>query len=252
MKERTFQCNGLGLNYMEYTNHNPPVLMLHGATNRWQSFSPLIRDLKQDFDIFALDFRGHGSSARATSYTLLDYLEDTKQFIEKCIQQPVVIIGHSLGGMVGMLLAAYHPKMVKSLIMVDTPLTLVSLKRLSSGPVEHANWLIQGLRYSQLMTGFNLPEGLGQCDPEMLSAIVNNFEKTFELFKEKEVFSKISCPVLLIRGSLELGSLIRDQDVTKTSKWIPHLQNIKIAHAGHNPIRQDKLAVLEAIQSFLL
>lgn len=173
MKENTCKCNGVILNYMEYSKHQEPILLLHGATNRWQSFMPIIPDLAQTFHVYAMDFRGHGMSQRAESYTLEDYLYDTYIYIQTCIKQPVTIIGHSLGGMVGVLLAATYPELVKRLIIIDAPLTLQSLKRLSSGPVEHANWLIQGLRYSQLVPGLPIPEGLRQCDPEMLLAIVN-------------------------------------------------------------------------------
>ncbi len=236
---------------MEYSNQQEPVLLLHGATNRWQSFLPIIPDLAHDFHVYALDFRGHGISQRAESYTLQDYLQDTYAFIQDFIKKPTTVIGHSLGGMVGILLAAYYPELVHQLIIIDTPLTLQSLKRLSSGPVEHANWLIQGLRYSQLVPGLPIPESLRQCDPEMLLAIVNQFEASFSLYNERDLFPRITCPVLLIRGSRELGSLITEADLKATLKRIPQLTQVKIAHAGHTPIRQDKQAVLEAIQAFL-
>lgn len=252
MKENTCQSNGLVLNYMEYSNQNPPILLLHGATNRWQSFTPIIPDLAHFFHVYALDFRGHGLSQRATSYTLQDYLQDTYGFIKERIKQPVVIVGHSLGGMIGFLLAAHYPELVHKLVVIDTPLTLQSLKRLSGGPVEHANWLIQGLRYSQLLPGLPLPDGLRQCDHEMLLAIVNEFDKTFAIYKEQDVLTQIHCPALLIRGSPELGSLINEGDLEATLRWMPHLAHIKIAHAGHVPIMQDKQAVLDALYSFLI
>jgi pimeloyl-ACP methyl ester carboxylesterase len=251
MKEKKCTCNGLVLNYMEDVSEQPPILLLHGATSRWQSYSPIIPYLTQDFHIYALDFRGHGLSQRAQSYTLTNYVSDTYAFIKEHIKSPVVIVGHSLGGMVGLLLAAYYPNLVEKLVLIDTPLTLQSLKRLSAGPVEHAHWLIHSFRYSQLVPGLPLPEGVRQCDPEVLLSIVNEFEKTFGIYKEYEFFSVISCPVLLIRGSAELGSLINDDDLNVTLKLIPHLTHIKITYAGHSPITQDKQAVLQAIQPFL-
>ena len=252
MKENTNKYNGVVLNYAEDGQHEEPVLLLHGATNRWQSFLPIIPDLTRIFHIYAPDFRGHGMSGRAESYCLEDYLQDTYSFIQTCIRKPVTIIGHSLGGMIGVLLAATYPELVKKLIIIDTPLTLQSLKRLSSGPVEHANWLIQGLRYSQLVPGMPIPEGLRQCDPEMLLATVNEFEKTFNLYQERTIFSKITCPVLLIRGSSDFGSLITEIDLKATLKLMPQLKDVKINHAGHSPMRQDTEAVVNAINEFVL
>jgi pimeloyl-ACP methyl ester carboxylesterase len=252
MKELRYQCNGIAINYMDYGNKQEPMLLLHGATNRWQSFMPIIYDLAADFRIHALDFRGHGTSERAKSYTLSDYLEDSYSFIKERIKKPVVIVGHSLGGMVGILLAAYYPEWVTQLIIIDTPLTLQSLQRFSPGSMDHAHWLIQGLRYSQLVPGLPLPEGLGQCDPEILLAMINEFDKTFELYKERELLRKIKCPLFLIRGSVELGSLISDVDLRATLKLIPHMLHNKIAHAGHSPIRQDPNSVVKLIKTFLL
>ena len=119
MKEKASKCNGVILNYMEYSKHQEPILLLHGATNRWQSFMPIIPDLATAFKVYALDFRGHGMSQRAGSYILDDYLQDTYAFIQTCIKQSVTLIGHSLGGMVGILLAATYPELVKKLIIID-------------------------------------------------------------------------------------------------------------------------------------
>jgi pimeloyl-ACP methyl ester carboxylesterase len=251
MKENTYLCNGVALNCMEYSNQGPTVLLLHGATNRWQSFMPIIPALANHYHVYALDFRGHGKSAHMESYTLDDYLSDTYAFINEYVKKPVTVIGHSLGGMIGALLAAYYPEQVRQLVMIDAPLTLQSLKRLSSGPMEHASWLIQGLRYSQLVPGLPMPEGLRQCDPEMLLATVNQFEKTFRLYKAPTLFTKIMCAALLIRGSVELGSLITDADLKNILKLMPHLKHIKIEHAGHAPINQEEQAVLHALHSFL-
>jgi pimeloyl-ACP methyl ester carboxylesterase len=251
MKESIHLCNGLALNYMEHGHQGPVILLLHGATNRWQTYMPIISDLADHAHLYALDLRGHGQSAHAKSYTLQDYLDDTVAFISECIKKPVIIVGHSLGGMIGVLLAVYHPELVQKLVMIDTPLTLDSLKRLSTGPVAHANWLIDGLRFSQFMPGFPLPEGLKQCDPEMLAATVNEFDQTFHLYKNQDLFTKIKCPALLIRGSVELGSLITDADLNTTMSLMPHLIHIQIAHTGHTPVRQDTQAVLDALYLFL-
>lgn len=251
MNEQAYKCNDISLNYMEYGNGQEPMLLLHGATNRWQSFMSIIPDLSINYHLYALDFRGHGSSERAYSYTLHDYLDDVHNFIKEHIKKPVIIVGHSLGGMIGILLAAYYPNLVKQLVIIDTPLNLEALQRLSSGPIEQANWLIEGLRYSQLIPGLLLPEGLMQCDPNILLAMVNQFPETFAPYKERELFSKIICPLLLIRGSVELGSLVSEIDLKTTLELSPKMAHTQIAYAGHSPIRHDPEAVVEAIQSFL-
>lgn len=252
MRENLFESNAVTLNYMEYPNRNPPILLLHGATSRWQSFLPVIPELTHHFHVYALDFRGHGQSQRmGGAYTLSDYLNDVYVFINECIKEPVIIMGHSLGGMIGIMLAAKHPELVKNLIMIDTPLTLKPLHRLASAQVEQANLLIQSLRFSHFFPGLPMPEGLRQCDPEMLFAMINQFDKTFDQYKEHELFPKITCPALLIRGGLEHGSLVTDSDLDGALKLLPDLAHVHLPHVGHSPIRQDNEAVLNVLEGFL-
>ena len=66
------------------------------------------------------------------------------------------------------------------------------------------------------------------------------------------IFSKITCPVLLIRGSSDFGSLITEIDLKATLKLMPQLKDVKINHAGHSPMRQDTEAVVNAINEFVL
>lgn len=252
MRENLFECNAVTLNYMEYPNQNPPILLLHGATSHWQSFLPVIPELTSHFHVYALDFRGHGQSQRmGGAYTLSDYLNDAYVFIKECIKERVIIMGHSLGGMIGIMLAANYPELVNNLILIDTPLTLRPLHRLASAQVEQANLLILSLRFSQFFPGLPIPEGLRQCDPEMLFAMINQFDNTFGQYKEHELFPRVTCPVLLIRGGLEHGSLITDSDLDGALKLLLDLSHVQLPHVGHSPIRQDKEAVLNVLENFL-
>nr|HAT8714249.1 alpha/beta fold hydrolase [Legionella jordanis] len=257
MKENTFHFNDLMLNYIEGPRNGPPILLLHGATKRWQSFMPIIEELSQYLHVYAMDFRGHGKSKHTPgAYRLQDYLTDCYSFIKECIQEPAIVLGHSLGGMIAIMLAAHHPQWLQSLVVIDSPLTITSLRNLAVSQAELANRLIQWLRISKLfnLPGLNnhfIPESLSQCDPDMLAAIINEFETTFHSYEVEDLFPKIKCPTLLIRGNSERGSLIRDEDLTKVLQWLPGCNHIKIPHVGHSPIREDRRAVLSVLESFL-
>lgn len=259
MNEYIIPCNSTNLNYIDCLNtQGLPVLLLHGIINRWQSFLPIIPDLHHSFRVYALDLRGHGKSDRTPGeYTLENFIEDCYCFIKEQIKQPVIIIGHSFGGMIGMLLAAYHPELVRALVIVDTPLTIASLQKLTVNQKEQANLFIQWLRFNNLsetLTGWDnnwIPEGLRSCDPEMLVAMINSFDRTFKEFKPNKLLPSIRCPVLLIRGNPAHGGLISDNDFKNALKLLPHLSHVMIHNAGHSPIRQDTDAVLAAIAEFM-
>ncbi|WP_133137551.1 alpha/beta fold hydrolase [Legionella rowbothamii] len=253
MKEYTYHYNSLEINYAEGPNNGPPMLLLHGATHRWQNFAPIIPELRSNFHLYGMDFRGHGKSQKIYGkYRLEDYIEDTESFIQDVIKQPTILIGHSLGGMVSSMMAAYTPLLVKALIIIETPLNLYYLRQLTIGLKEPTNLLIQGLHLSKM--GLNMdhfiPEHLRQCDPDMLSTIIHQFDETFENYNE-HVFEKIQCPTLLIYGSLEQGGLISNDDIERILHIKPNLAHIKISQAGHSPIQQDRAPTLKAIKQFI-
>ena len=121
--ERTFNGGEVSLNYAEVPANGAPLVLLHGLGRRWQVFLPLIPALSLRWHIFGIDLRGHGKSGRvARGYRMREYGEDVARLLRERVPQPAVVFGHSLGGMVGMWLAANHPGLVRALILGDNPI----------------------------------------------------------------------------------------------------------------------------------
>src|SRR4051812_18827608 len=123
-KEHRFDAGSVEINYGEGPPNGPPLIMLHGLAARWQLFMPLIPALSQDWHIYALDLRGHGSSGRSAEgkYTLEEYTADTEAFLTQVVKEPAVLYGHSLGGWAAMEVAARHPELVRAVIVGDSAL----------------------------------------------------------------------------------------------------------------------------------
>ncbi|MFZ3264540.1 MAG: alpha/beta hydrolase [Terriglobales bacterium] len=118
--EHTFDTGEVLLSYAEGPSHGPPLVLLHGLGRRWQVFLSLIPALSVRWHIFAPDFRGHGKSVRVLrGYHGTEYAEDIARFLRARVQEPAVIFGHSLGGMIAMWIAAHHPELVRALILGD-------------------------------------------------------------------------------------------------------------------------------------
>jgi esterase len=77
------------------------------------------RRFRRDHRVVALDQRGHGESAWADIYTAEAMADDAIAVIEELDLAPVRLVGHSMGGMVGMLVAARRPELVERLVLVD-------------------------------------------------------------------------------------------------------------------------------------
>jgi pimeloyl-ACP methyl ester carboxylesterase len=99
------------------------VLLLHGLSGISSGYDEVVDDLGASADAFRLDLRGHGRSDRAPgTYSVPFYTDDVVAFIEEVIGKPVVLIGHSLGGVITHHITATRPELVLSALCEDPPL----------------------------------------------------------------------------------------------------------------------------------
>jgi pimeloyl-ACP methyl ester carboxylesterase len=96
----------------------PPVLLMHGISNSRDVWYDWAVELSDRYRVYALDFRGHGHSARAERYGIADYVSDATAILT-AIGAPTRIVGHSLGGVVAGALAQRDDALVHSVLMLD-------------------------------------------------------------------------------------------------------------------------------------
>lgn len=99
-----------------------PVLCLHGWLDNANSFLPLATVLP-GLPLLALDLAGHGHSSHRSAdahYYLFDYVADLAALCRQQGWQQLMIIGHSMGGMVATVLAASFPELVHKLVLIDS------------------------------------------------------------------------------------------------------------------------------------
>ena len=123
LTEKTFDAAAVSINYVEGPKSGPPLVLLHGVTSRWQRFLTLLPVLAQRWHVVAADLRGHGRSGRVPGrYGVMEYAQDVIGLIQHLGDEPAVVLGHSLGAMVGIGVAAEAPSAVRALILEDPPL----------------------------------------------------------------------------------------------------------------------------------
>jgi pimeloyl-ACP methyl ester carboxylesterase len=100
MNDITIENAGLALAASVYGQPEaPPVLLLHGISNSRDVWYDWAEELSDRYRVYALDFRGHGHSARAERYGIADYVSDAEATL-RAIGAPTRVVGHSLGGVV--------------------------------------------------------------------------------------------------------------------------------------------------------
>lgn len=115
-------AGGTRIHYTEGPDSGPALLLIHGQAMAWQDYAKVLPALSAQYHVFAVDCHGHGLSAHdASRYTCQAMGADFAAFIETVIGEPVVLSGHSSGGIVATWIAANHPANVRGLIIEDSP-----------------------------------------------------------------------------------------------------------------------------------
>lgn len=94
------------------------VVAIHGITAHHLSW-PLVAEALPEAEILAPDLRGRGRSRDLpVGAGMVSHADDVAAVIRKA-GGPVVVVGHSMGGFVAMVLAHRHPELVSGLVLVD-------------------------------------------------------------------------------------------------------------------------------------
>ena len=100
----------------------PTIVMLHGFTGSKENWFPVARLLRERYRVIAPDLPGWGESNRIddADYGFLAQSERVAQFLDAVSpDEPVVLLGHSMGGGVAALTAARHPDRVARVGLID-------------------------------------------------------------------------------------------------------------------------------------
>ncbi|SCL73058.1 alpha/beta fold hydrolase [Micromonospora peucetia] len=98
---------------------NPPMLLLHGLGEDERDWHIVLPTLADRYRVYALDLRGHGRSDHPGRYSFELMRDDVIGFLDAVGVERCVVIGHSMGGTVAILLAEVAPHRLTHLIVED-------------------------------------------------------------------------------------------------------------------------------------
>ncbi len=96
------------------------LLLLHGALGSKSQLEPLAEILKNDFEVHALNFSGHGGSPFADTFGIEQSTTEVLDFLNKNNLEQVDIFGYSMGGYVALNFAHLHPERVGKIVTLAT------------------------------------------------------------------------------------------------------------------------------------
>lgn len=100
----------------------PPFVFVHGFACDRSFWQPQFEDLSRDHRCITIDLRGRGDTPAVPPYHVTQQADDVAAVMQALGLGPAIIVGHSLGGIVALLLNDRHPEAVLGIVAGDTPL----------------------------------------------------------------------------------------------------------------------------------
>ena len=193
MKNKIFHKSGTHITYSIQSGKSPYVVFLHGLMSDMNGTKALAIEehlKKIGHGYIRFDCRGHGESGgKFQNFGINDWAEDVSLILNKLTNNPVVLIGYSMGGWSMLLTAINHPEKILGLIGIAAApdFTENILSRLSKENLELLT-----------LNGFvEIPSEYDES-PYIISKILIDSGKN-NLLLIHEI--PINCPVHLFHGS---------------------------------------------------
>ena len=187
----------------------PTVGLLHGLAGTADEWSDVTDHLPHDVGIIAPDLRAHGRSRVTTveGLTAEAFTSDIATIIETLSDEPVVLVGQSMGGVIATRVAAQHPDLVAHLVLIDA-----GIAALDEDLTDLTHWL--------------QTSETGHDHDSMLAVIraVGDDDRSDE-------WASITAPVSVI---LAQESLVDPHDVAAMRQLQPDTTWVSVLQTGHD------------------
>lgn len=264
--------DGLRLQVVDHPGEGLPVLCLHGLTRNGRDFARLATRLSPPHRLLLVDQRGRGGSDRdadPSRYQPLQYAADMLGLLDQLGLPEVVVVGTSMGGIVGLLMAAQAPGRVRALVLNDVGAVLEpeGLSRIAAyvgrqpacASLDEAAARLAatqapvfpdfGIEDWRQMARETHAEHAGRWEPDYDPAIAAGLANGSAAPPLWPLFEQLSAlPMLLLRGAL--SDLLSAATVAEMQRRLPRLLAVEVPARGHAPTLLEP-AAFSALRDFL-
>ena len=254
-ESRYATVDGIKAHYLT-AGEGVPLLLLHGLGASVATWRDNIGPLSKAFQVYALDYPGHGDSGKPRD---MDYAPSTiahfvRRFAEALNLDRMAMIGNSVGGAIGMMLALGKPDLVSSLVLVGSAslgrevsffMRLVSvpgLGELLAGPrVDWTGLMLRTVFYDRGFITQELTDEMGRTRrmPGAREAVLKAIRNGVDLGGVRKEYvlvdqlKRLDIPLMLVWGRqdrvLPVSHAYRAQEV------VPNAQLHILDRCGHWP-----------------
>ncbi len=255
----------------------PPMLLIHGGRDHCRNWDFVAARLVDQYTIYAPDLRGHGDSDWAIGgmYSFPEFVLDVATLASK-LPLPLTVFGHSLGGGVAMQYAGVFPGNVEKVISIEGwgPPDMPH----QSAQARMRNWIghmhdMEGRNPRRYKTIEDATERMIEANPHLTPEMArhltihgsnanddgtfswkfDNYVRImspyeFNMEDANDIWSRIDCPVLLIKGA---ESWAPHPDKVGRAAAMKDCRTVVIEDAGHW-VHHDQLdMVMDEVLAFL-
>jgi len=270
-------ADSVRLHYRDHAGDpaRPALLCLPGLTRNLRDFERFAAHFSPRFRVVAVSMRGRGESGYAKdplSYVPLTYLQDVGRLIEQAQLERFIVIGTSLGGLIGLMLDVTQKSRIAGLVLNDLgpdmeeaglarvraqvgrgsgwPTWLHAARDLSDKQAaiyphwKLQDWLEHAKRLCRISAGGRI---IWDYDSQISSPFaLPHPDAALDLWLALDSFS--DRPVLSIRGGL--SDILTRETQSRMQERLPGLSAVTIPDVGHAPTLMEPHAML-ALEHFL-
>jgi 3-oxoadipate enol-lactonase len=264
----TLQVDGATLWYEEHGSGPETVVFAHGLLWSGRMFDAQVAELADRFRCVTFDFRGQGrSEVTAGGYDMDTLADDAAALIEALGCAPCHFVGLSMGGFIGMRLAARRPGLVRSLVLMETsadaePAENVPRYRMLGGIVGVLGRVGMRLvmpRVMRIMFGRTFLQDPARADDRRVwrergmanhpRGITRALRGVIERKPVYGELGKIAVPTLVVVGDEDVATVPAKAE--RLHAAIPGSRMVVIPGAGHTSSVEQPDLVNAALEGFL-
>jgi pimeloyl-ACP methyl ester carboxylesterase len=234
-----------------FNKEKPTLVMIHGAGGNSAIWSLQVEYLDKEINMIALDLPGHGQSGKVSLESISGYSKWLYKVLENSFQQPVYLMGHSMGGAIVQETAIHNNHLLKGLILMGTGALLKVAPQFLDGLLKDFEETVDKIvsyAYSR-----NTKKGLIMEGARMMKEpgpiVVHNDFLACNLFDSRGDVKRISIPCLIICG--EDDKLTPPNLSRFLYEHIPDSRLKIISDAGHMVMIERDKEVNTAIIEFI-
>lgn len=232
------------------------LVCVHGLTRNGRDFDRLGIAMARDFRVIEVDVAGRGRSgwlADKSAYGLPTYLKHMAAFLDYRGLSEVDWLGTSMGGLIGMIMAAQPESPIRRLILNDVGpfIPKSALERIGQHVGEDPRFrnLQEAAQYfREIYADFGIPDEVGWSELTLHStvrqegggyslhydpAIGEPFREPLQDMDLWAVWDAIECPVLVLRG--ERSDVLTRETAREMTRRGPRAELVEFADCGHAP-----------------